>query len=90
MISGSPMPGADCQYVYPPELQDELETYCPEAAVDEVQFHATPYEDAERMVDLFERNLDRRFSTFLDLISADQYDLNAFWIGRTDSLQHWI
>jgi predicted AlkP superfamily phosphohydrolase/phosphomutase len=89
MISGPPTPGEDCRNSHPPGTADEV-AYYPEAATDESRFHSDPYARSDEMVETFSTGLQRRFESFTSLLAADEFDFRMFWIGRTDSLQHWL
>jgi len=89
MISGSPLPDEDTRYTYPSELQEETD-FQPEVTTDESRFHDAPYQKAEEMMGAFEEGFESRLSTFQSLANEREFDLNMFWIGRTDSLQHWL
>jgi len=89
MISGPPTPGGDTEYSYPADTAAEVEFYS-EADTNESRFHDDPYERSEEMVRTFSDGMSSRFSSFMRLISDQEYEFNMFWFGRTDSLQHWL
>ena len=89
MISGPPTPGKGTEYSYPTGKAADVAFY-PEAETNESRFHDNPYEQSEEMVQTFTDGMSSRFSSFMSLVSEQQYDFNMFWFGRIDSLQHWL
>lgn len=89
MLSGDPVPGEASAYAYPPELKSDVAGFRCEVKDDRMHKELVPpYEHRDEVlqhaIDIF----THRFGTFQELVAADDYDFQMYWIGETDFLQH--
>lgn len=89
VIAGDPAPGEDSDYVYPPELHEQIEGFRAEELDYRRHEELVPAtEHADEVTDISIEILCQRFETFMQLLSSEDSQFNMFWIGGTDFLQH--
>lgn len=89
VVAGDPAPGEDSGYVHPPDLHDRIEGFRAEELDHRRHKELVPAtEHAEEVTDISIEILNRRFESFMQILSTEDSQFNMFWIGGTDFLQH--
>lgn len=89
MISGPPSPSEGTKIAIPPNSAEE-HGFQAESHIDEQNFHDKPYARSEELVSTFIDAFQKRSASFESIIEATEPSLAMYWVGRTDSIQHWL
>nr|WP_275039442.1 alkaline phosphatase family protein [Halococcus hamelinensis] len=89
VVAGDPAPGEDSDYVHPPSLHKRIEGFRAEELDHRRHKELVPATDNPKEVtDISIEILNRRFESFMEILSTEESGFNMFWIGGTDFLQH--
>ncbi|MFA1612248.1 alkaline phosphatase family protein [Halobellus rubicundus] len=85
------LPAEATDYVYPPSRQNEFADFHRTEDIQRFdEIAKNPEDNREELLKLAESQVSRKWEHFKRLWREEEYDFGLFWIGKTDSIQHYF